>query len=252
MKRFLTLSMLLLCSIAAHARVLSYSPYTDRLSIRAYQARTTRHFALVESRSQFSFSGNFVAGGQVVLYDTFGEQEPRVVYPPGGGTANINAVAVFQDRPDLPPVILVDAAGGMVVSRDGGRSWRGVPGMLTAKPVSDVDYGGPWTHGLTAQVRIGTRAYPFVVATANGVYAISANGTPKLLISANGETYSSYYYDYQPVRILGQNAAGTQFLIETDHEPSRLVIVGLDGKWRSAGPALSHLDAGWITSDGSA
>ncbi|HYR29855.1 MAG TPA: hypothetical protein VEU30_15400, partial [Thermoanaerobaculia bacterium] len=109
MKRFLTLSMLLLCAIAADARVLSYSPYTDRLAVRAYQSRTTRHFALVEARGASSFSGNYVQGGQVVLYDTFGEQEPRVIYPAPLYTAQIHAVALFQDRHDRPPMILIAA-----------------------------------------------------------------------------------------------------------------------------------------------
>jgi len=39
---------ILLIVSAAQARVISYAPYTDRAAIPAVQARTNRHFVLVE------------------------------------------------------------------------------------------------------------------------------------------------------------------------------------------------------------
>src|SRR5262245_21264541 len=83
-----------------NARVLSYAPYTDRVAPPAVGLRLSRYFALVEA----SPSGTFNRG-QLVLYDSKGEEEPRVVYPQGGSDAFFYGTAVRQ-RPEEQPMIL--------------------------------------------------------------------------------------------------------------------------------------------------
>jgi hypothetical protein len=240
--RIFTLSLLLLCPIAASARVISYAPYTDKVATRAYQARNTRHFALIETPAA-GYYPNYSYNAQVVLYDTKGIDPPRVIYPKSG-TATIYNLALFQEG-DRVPVVLVLAENETVVTRDGGRSWWPVTGLSKRQPfrATDVDYGGPWTQGLAAPVRTATRAWPFVVAFENGVYAISPGGTARLMISGP-------FWDNP---LIGQNRGGTEFLIRTDYYRDKLVAIGLDGKWRSIG-AMNRFDfdAGWIAGDGSA
>lgn len=236
MRRSFTVSLLLLCAVASEGRVISYAPYTDQGSHRAYQSRTTRHFALAESHVR-NVTENYVYNGQVVLYDTAGEENPRVVYPKSG-TAHIYAVALFQESNETP-VLLVITDKATVVSRDGGHSWRPVTGSMTGRPrpPSDVDYGGPWTRGLSARVRIGTRAWPFVVEYGDGVYAIASSGRSKLML-------------HGPVELLGQNREGNEFLMRTTR--NTLVAINLDGNWRSIGKDITSADAGWLAPDGSA
>src|SRR5207244_4679334 len=83
------------------ARVISYAPYTDRLSVPAFGHLLNRHFALVET-SVTPFMG---MRGQVVLYDSKGEEEPRVIFPQEGSEAVYDGVAVV-DHGDDPPLIL--------------------------------------------------------------------------------------------------------------------------------------------------
>src|SRR5687767_4210294 len=87
---------LLLASIAAHARVISYAPYTDRTAVPALGHRLNRHFILIE-QTTIGNPGSTIRGGQAVLYDAFGREEPRVVFPTSGGVANILASAVRED-----------------------------------------------------------------------------------------------------------------------------------------------------------
>src|SRR6266536_1262035 len=86
---------LLLLTASIEARVISYSPYTDRASVPAVQNRLNRHFVRVEQQSSSSStlpplgtpppppSPNFSLG-QVVIYDSRGAEEPRVVFPQDG------------------------------------------------------------------------------------------------------------------------------------------------------------------------
>ena len=71
---------LFLAATLASARVISYAPYTDRVSVPAMGIRVSRHFALVETTS--TFFSTWAGQGQIVLYDSKGEEEPRVVYGP--------------------------------------------------------------------------------------------------------------------------------------------------------------------------
>ena len=114
----------LLAATLAHARVVSYAPYTDRISVPAMGLRLNRHFALVETSStQFVGAGG---QGQIVLYDSKGDEEPRVIYPQDGSQPTYDGVAV-RERGDEPAMILAATnAGKWVLSVDAGQTWKTV------------------------------------------------------------------------------------------------------------------------------
>jgi hypothetical protein len=60
----------------AFGRVLSYAPYTNRTAVRGYQERATRHFVMREGNWK---SSDDSVEGDVVLYDSLGLEDPRVV-----------------------------------------------------------------------------------------------------------------------------------------------------------------------------
>src|SRR5205809_1632583 len=93
----------LLAATIANARVVSYAPYTDRISVPAMGLRLNRHFALVETTNTSVFTA--AGRGQIVLYDSKGEEEPRVIYPQDGSEVSFDGVAVRQ-RGDEPAMIL--------------------------------------------------------------------------------------------------------------------------------------------------
>src|SRR5688572_32189319 len=94
MKRRLAILSLTIFAFAvpAFARVLSYAPYSNRTSLAGFHDRNTRHFVLIESIDDT----NWWDQQQLVLYDANGSKEPRVVYPPDGGTAFIEAAALYE------------------------------------------------------------------------------------------------------------------------------------------------------------
>src|SRR5687768_3625117 len=178
-------------AVPAFARVLSYAPYSNRTSMAGYHERTTRHFVLIESIDE----GIAWDQQQLVLYDTTGAKEPRVVYPPSGGTAAIAHAALYERKgnPSAPPMLLASVhepiGVRLIFSADGGTTWKNVPGAQ-GKYVGGVfenDIGGPWTQGLSNAVRIGTDAMPFIVSFSwDGVIGITANGEMHTISAAPG------------------------------------------------------------------
>lgn len=233
MKRMALLALLLSCA-AAEGRVLSYSPYTDQLSVRGDHRRTTRHFVLIETDPY----DRTVYSGRVVLYDSKEIDEPRVIFP----KTQIYFAALWQDHDHATPVILIGTRGRTYLSGNGGRSWRQLKeldGLVPFAP-GDVDYGGPWTRGLSSAVRIGTSRWPFVVSYHGSVYAIPAAGPPRLLVrtmTVGGQ------------KAIGQNREGTEFVIVTGLHT--VAAVSLDGTARPIGRLLPFMDAAWIAPDGS-
>ena len=224
MRRIFTLSLLLLCPIAASARVLSYAPLSDQFASRGYQSRASRHFISVE-------------GGDVVLYDSSGADEPRVIHR---AWYRVEHAALFQERPDRPPAILIievlPSSRRTILSPDGGATWRQVSALdnyYAGYP--DTDAGGPWARGLSALVQIGNARHPFVVRYnyPAEAYAISIEGTAKRLGPANA--------------LLGRNADGTKFLTLS----AKTLRVVQPGATRSETIAENvAARAGWIASDG--
>lgn len=250
------LLVLLALAPAGMARVLSYAPYTDQVALRGYQSRTTRHFVLMEGAAQ-DVSPNYVSRGRVVLYDATGAEEPRVIFPPAneGATATLRFAALYQERADLQPVILVGfyTSAGFpfqeavtAISADGGRTWRHIAelGGKELHADTDVDLGGPDTRGLAVPVRTGTAAVPFVVSYRTGVYAIPLNGAPRLLAPVEVSIQNPL-----PNALLGQNRTGTRFIVRTGL--TTIATTDLDGNQTAVTAEADQFSgySGWITPD---
>src|SRR5258707_4933656 len=103
--------------VAAEARILSYAPYSDRASYPLAQSRMNRHFGIVEGHNTAlddSLYIDLTSGppiGQLVIYDSKGLDEPRVVYPQDGTLENILFGAI-RETGDLP-TILIETTGNL-------------------------------------------------------------------------------------------------------------------------------------------
>ena len=234
----------LLAATLANARVVSYAPYTDRISVPAMGLRLNRHFALVETTlTQFVSAGG---QGQIVLYDSRGEEEPRVIYPQDGTQPVFDAVAV-RERGDEPAMILATtSATKWVLSVDAGKTWKTVAinNRLYVSTSFFADTGGWYARNRYSNVRIGTQEFPFVVVTTASdgyrLIAISNDGATKQLMST---PFNS------PINLLGSDIDHNRFLVRANNE---IDIVDIDGAKTFAGTAVTGLVEGWITSSGSA
>src|SRR5688500_16410213 len=117
MRRISIAALLCLFAFPALARVISYSPYTDRTALPAHQHRMNRYFALVEGATAMGGGGGtspvppFMApgfSGQLVVYDFLGLEEPKVVYP-REGLSSFSAVAVREDSKGVPSLLALVA-----------------------------------------------------------------------------------------------------------------------------------------------
>lgn len=239
-----------LLAVAANARVISYSPYTNLIASPVAQERTTRHFGLLEASDPSVWDLR-----QLVIYDTEGE-EPRVVFPESGEQA-IAAAALYQSQGDLDGKrdgnvsLLVygywESRNHTLFSGDGGATWKEVA-ALAGRPLFtelyDVDTGGPYARGLTNPIRTGNDANPFVVSNQSGVWRIDANGVATQ-ISTRGGT------------LVGQNREGTAYLVagqqtEWPHGV-KLEILNVNGGFNVFPGALPPGQYyGWIASNDSA
>jgi hypothetical protein len=242
MKRcFAGLQLLFLAvAVPIFARVISYAPYTSRVALPAVQDRTTRHFVLVETRSE-DFAGVTMAN-EIVLYDSAGAEEPRVIAPKD--KVFYEQAALYQKTGAAPLILAIgrNTSGAAVAAvSDGGSSWRAVNGLgsFYVLQVLDTDTGGPFTHGPFAPIVIGNDAWPFIVSlhSPNGsVWAIDRNGTAKAIFPTAG------------ARVVGRNRAGDRFLI---HSGGELWLAGVDGPSAKIA-TVDHAGAysGWITANG--
>ncbi|PYQ29152.1 MAG: hypothetical protein DMF56_12810 [Acidobacteria bacterium] len=237
---------LLLCILALtsplFARVLSYAPYTNRTAIPSLNHRSSRWFALTERTLSSQVT-------QVVLYDALGFEEPRVIYDTSNVTAAVVFVAVYENRfllsgpgPATASILIGSQqfAGQnwkyvYDLSVDGGRTFKHLD-VLDGAPsnayVGDVDYGGPYSHGLsaTAGVIVGD-FYPFIVSTTQGIYTIDYAGHVKLLI--------------RDWTMIGRNRDGSRVLV---HNGQKVAIVDMNGVLTEIGavPPGTVMN-GWIT-----
>src|ERR1700741_5458095 len=199
LKRFL---LLIVLAIPVSARVISYAPYSNRVSRSAHHERTTRWFLLSEEST----------GYEVVLYDSAGVHEPRVVAS-GSWQAPPTALYERKKAPDPPPILLV----GRKLSIDGGLTWKTLndPYFDWSFEPWDFDTGGPFVHGLATGILPGTDAIPFVVGGDghSEIYAVHANGNVTVL--------------YEHAGLVGRNATGDKFLIN-DH--GEIFTVDLAGR----------------------
>ena len=218
--------------VPLHARVVSYAPYTDRAAYPAHQARTNRHFAIVEvAPSTFSQPNPSATFGQLVLYDSQNAEEPRVIFPPDGSNVVFTAMAMRETSGNAP-VIFVQAGQpfqttfNSFLSTDGGTTWTKVSGVATTAiaqlGTTGPDNGGPFTTYRYSQVRSGTADSPFVVATNGAVYAVANDATSRKLYEAPAGAGA--------IAILaGRDRDGTQFLVRTN---AGLITLDLNGNTR--------------------
>ena len=233
------------------ARVISYAPYTNRPSLPVIQSRLNRHFVLLESSSPQT-SGSAL-WNEVVMYDSTGQEEPRVVYPAAGTSESI-VVAAVREEPGAPATILVGSYGtqyyGSLVwklTTDGGASWNtlSLPKLYFDYQSSAApDLGGPFARARYSNIRIGTRDVPFVISltsysptNASSLYAVRADGSVKLWTMTG--------------RLIGSNKACDRFLVVSGPD---LYSIDPDGNGTKlgglsySGPSLE----GWLTPDGAA
>ncbi len=258
---------ILLIVSAAQARVISYAPYTDRAAIPAVQARTNRHFVLVEQTGSGSApvpigappSPNFnYPLSQVVLYDSKGLEEPRVIFPQDGTSVPINSAAAYEDDRGVPVVVIQTAADFngsnpthqpiWLFSNDAGNSW-----MRLALPATAVyfpngaDTGGPFARGRFSNILIGTREVPFVLSLAASSNAtidgVTFDGSVKLLGTFPISNLAT-------PALIGRDAPGRRFLVQGING---VAIVDLNGAAITvASSTFRGTSEGWITPEGGA
>ena len=246
------------------ARVVSYAPVTDRHATPAVQHRLNRHYVLIESDNPISVYG--ATRAKLVLYDSKGEREPRVLLE--GSQVDILAAAV-REEPDgaLRILILTNAAlegdnpsrtYRYLYSPDGGQTWKatGITGTSSYYPALFADVGGPVARERGSRIRIGTRDFPFVVAAApnasstTGVYRVKVDGTASRLLELAMNSNPGF---------VGSNRDGTRFLVSgspvTQVGPlaNSVRILDLNGGLEDLQPLpqARYGLQGWITPDGS-
>jgi hypothetical protein len=236
MKRFAgSLVLLLVVALPALARVVSYAPYTNRVARPSFQDRTARHFVLIEvDPSKYWWN----ASNDIVLYDSSGLEEPRVITPEG--PAHWRQAALFQ-KDGSRPVVLALAYGRLLISevRDAGQEWKTISGPAAVSEVDtlDVDTGGPFSNGLFGAITIGNEEWPFIVTLRSaGVWAIRRTGEARHIFNPGA-------------RVIGRDATGTRFLISTG---TAIWSTDVDGGAARLGDAPWGYHAGWLRADGRA
>jgi len=259
------------------ARVISYSPVSTQLAAPAVQSRAGRHFLLVELDGPTS-----QLRGRLVLYDSTGQTDRRVVLPEDGSSAIFTVSALFEGD-GQPPRILVGTDASLsgdnpshrlryLVSADAGVSWRplrlpdgasaDVHPSLSVPSASALDRGGPFVSARRSGLRLGSSELPFLVAFRDsslagrdGVYGVKADGNAVMVFSHDP-------YSFLPCAIVGTDREGRRLLVAgvprvTTFEERGLYIVSTSGApirqiafpW---GDPLSIDLEGWITPSGGA
>ncbi len=251
MKRALTL-LLFFAALPSFARVVSYAPYTTRTALPGYHERTSRYFVLVERTG----GSDWVPLSQVVLYDSTGAEEPRVIYPQSG-SAPITFAALYEPKTQLSaglpvvPWLLVGNAAQYLLSTDGGTTWKMVTGLKEPAPAHqprDVDIGGPFVQGLAPQVMTGNDEIPFVVAYDFAFAAIRSNGVAFPYFGRNEVQIG--FGTQPPTYIIGRDAAGEQFLV--DYNAMIMIVDVKNVQARVMGGTPPGARTGWITPQGAA
>jgi hypothetical protein len=279
-RHLLSLLPFVLLTFSLEARVLSYAPLSDKQAVPAVQERTNRYFALIE----FSFAPPPVAillppgfgftGFQLVLYDSTGEHEPRVILPKEGTTTNyIGGTAVWESATGVPHILThtdyslngdnPERRIRFLYSADGGVTWKAV---LTGNPPyaqTLPDIGGPVARARGAWLRPGTAEYPFtlLVGRQSGspgmeLVAIAADGTPRTLGYFGPLTGGSP--SGSTPRFIGTDREGGRFLVlgsvllPDQRLGDAVRVVNLSGELEEVLPLPSGDPGleGWITPDG--
>ncbi|HET8773105.1 MAG TPA: hypothetical protein VFP80_04920 [Thermoanaerobaculia bacterium] len=227
LRSLLRVLLVLVVAPVAFARVLSYSPYTNRAAIPAYQLRSASEFVLIEQRgTQFSASDG-MDEAEVVVYDVQGAREPRVIFPAAGeprapiffaaygrnGAVLIQTMSNFQGRNVQHDVITL-------LGDTTGTSWKRIP-ELDRTWVSDLlyeDLGGYYTRGLKGGVRpVSSGRYAFVLEVVEGLWGIEPDGKAKRLLESQTSRAMMIGNDATSSRILVRHASRIAILdLETE------------------------------------
>jgi hypothetical protein len=267
---------LFLLAFPVMARVISYAPYTSEPAFPGVQSRMNRYFAMVEGDS---FGGGLLLSpmpyyanfpfGKLVLYDSYGAREPKVIFPKDGTDAAFSVVAVRESFPSviidplpldlLIPTILIQTTANFegknpanqyifLLSTDGGDTWKKVAApeaVVYQMPGNSADIGGLYAKSRYSPVRIGTEDSPFVVhLPTKGIYAFDKDGTTRLLTAIPNAPY------YTSSALVGSNNTGTQFIVRSAQDT--LQLVDLSGRVMPLGTIQSdtYQAEGWITERG--
>ena len=246
------------------ARIVSYAPVTDRHAAPAVQRRLNRHYVLIESDHPISVYGAYRA--KLVLYDSKGENEPRVLFE--GPQVDISAAAVREEPDGALRILILTTAdlGGdnpfrtnrYLYSPDGGQTWKatGIPGTSFYSPARFADVGGPVARERGSTIRFGTRDFPFVVVAAGnassttGIYRVGVDGMASRILELAMNSNPGF---------VGSNRDGTRFLVTgspvTQAGPlaNSVRILDLNGRLEDLQPLPQARYGlhGWITPDGS-
>jgi hypothetical protein len=233
--RALLLAALLGPAAPAPARVLSYAPVSARPAVPAIQSRLDRRNVLVERvGNDFGpWAGPIcwpcVTTSRLVVYDAEGIDEPRDVSP-GGEPSRIFLAASFEEGGTVRILAVTDAtlpgeAGPsptrLLYSRDTGETWAPVTLPQSLDPERLVTAGLPDTGGWVARergaaLRLGTSAFPFVLALPNtaasagtfSLVAVEVSGQTRLLASGQGPVSGS--------PLVGADVYWARFLLAAD------------------------------------
>src|SRR5205814_8331019 len=125
---------------SAAAVVTPDAPYTDHIAFPATQNRTNRHFVLVESTQQQQICCILLPfiqypAGQLVMYDSKGQEEPRVIFPSDATPVAFSTVAVREEN-NVSTILIqtnanvngANASRAMVwfLSTDSGPPWKSI------------------------------------------------------------------------------------------------------------------------------
>jgi hypothetical protein len=250
------------------ARIISYAPVTDRHAAPAIQHRSSRQYVLIESDQPITtYAGAFAA--RLVLYDSKGEREPRVVFPAGSSNVRISVAAVHEDPSGTLRILVLsdaDLAGDnptrvhrFLFSPDGGATWKAVPiagGSFLGSALLRADVGGPVVRERGSAIRLGSNDFPFVLMTTRTssepvrIHAVGSDGSAKLLAEMAINSNPG---------LIGTNREGTRFLVmgvpilPSGFSGNTIRILDLNGRMKEIRPALAPRYGleGWITPDGS-
>jgi len=248
---------LLFVASAAGARVISYSPYSDRVSYPAEQHRTNRFFAIVEvaAASAPGVSPIFFQypTGDLVLYDSKGEVEPRVIFPLDATPTAFSTVAVREENGVSTILISTNANFNgknasrsyiWLMSTDSGKTWKSVA-LPQSFPLQNLarfqnDVGGPFVNARFSPVRIGSKSNPFLVQSDATISSVAADGSVKTI------------YNNGSPQLVGTNLDGSRALVRQTVNGA-LSIVDQDGTITAIGSGVSASAVeGWITPNGDA
>jgi len=253
------LLVLLAIAPAALARVLSYSPYTNRAAMPAFQSRSAAQFVLVEQPGTQFLNFQWMPEADVVLYDARGVLEPKVLFPPAGEQRGPVAFAAFAPAApgsSQPGRVLIQTRNNYLgrnaqqqpitlLGDTTGTTWTRIPQLDGAYTYLDSyeDLGGYYTRGLGGAVRaVHSSKYVFVMETNTGLWGIEPSGTAKRLATTSG----------MGLTIIGSDPTASRLLIWTPQY--RLAILNVDsGQLTDIGAAdMSAGHEGWINAEGQA